>query len=142
MWQRLGEYYYDSRKEGRQKTDGEYVEALQELVGTRSVTRVIVDPSAASFIQALRQPGFPLDKPASRLRSGTRVHADPLRHGKIVICSPCRDAIREFSLYRWDEKPGRDAPVKEHDHAMDDIRYFAVSLAGREEAFVSLSVER
>ena len=142
VWYRIGEYYYDSRKEGRQKTDGEYVEALQELVGTRSVTRVIVDPSAASFIQALRQAGFPVEKADNRVLSGIRVTAELLRQGKIVICSPCRDAIREFSLYRWDEKPGRDAPVKEHDHAMDDIRYFAVSLAGREEAFVSLSVER
>ena len=142
VWYRIGEYYYDSRKEGRQKTDGEYVEALQELVGTRSVTRVIVDPSAASFIQALRQAGFPVEKADNRVLSGIRVTAELLRQGKIVICSPCRDAIREFSLYRWDEKPGRDAPVKEHDHAMDDIRYLAVSLAGREEAFVSLSVER
>ena len=142
VWYRIGEYYYDSRKEGRQKTDGEDVEALQELVGTRSVTRVIVDPSAASFIQALRQAGFPVEKADNRVLSGIRVTAELLRQGKIVICSPCRDAIREFSLYRWDEKPGRDAPVKEHDHAIDDIRYFAVSLAGREEAFVSLSVER
>lgn len=106
------------------------------------MTRVIVDPSAASFIQALRQAGFPVEKADNRVLSGIRVTAELLRQGKIVICSPCRDAIREFSLYRWDEKPGRDAPVKEHDHAMDDIRYFAVSLAGREEAFVSLSVER
>lgn len=36
----------------------------------------------------------------------------------------CKDAIREFSLYRWDEKAGKDAVIKENDHAMDDIRYF------------------
>jgi phage terminase large subunit len=36
----------------------------------------------------------------------------------------CEDTIREFALYRWDDKEGCDAPIKENDHAMDDIRYF------------------
>ena len=29
MWYRVDEYYYDSRTEGRQKTDEEYVDALE-----------------------------------------------------------------------------------------------------------------
>ena len=101
-----------------------------------------MDPSAASFIETLRREGFTVTRAVNDVADGIRVTAELLRQGRIVICTPCRDAIREFSLYRWDDKPGRDAPVKEHDHAMDDIRYFAVSLAGGAETFVSLSVER
>lgn len=141
VWYRIEEYYYDSRKEGRQKTDAEYVRALQELVGNRKVSKVIVDPSAASFIQALRQAGFPVEKADNQVLSGIRVTADCLKRGEIVICTPCRDAIREFSLYRWEES-GKDAPLKENDHAMDDIRYFAVSLHRGETGFASLSVVR
>ena len=39
---------------------------------------------------------------------------------------------REFSLYRWDDKAqGQDQVRKEHDHAMDEIRYFASTIAGK-----------
>jgi hypothetical protein len=38
------------------------------------------------------------------------------------------DAIREFGLYRWDEKKTVDSVVKENDHAMDDIRYFCSTI--------------
>jgi len=48
-----------------------------------------------------------------------------LKSGRIVICRTCGAAAREFGLYRWDEKAtGGDKPIKENDHAMDDVRYF------------------
>ena len=58
--------------------------------------------------------------------------AELLRSGKLVICSGCRDSLREFGLYRWDPGSGRDRVLKEHDHAMDDIRYFAAMVAAGE----------
>lgn len=141
VWYRVEEYYYDSRREGRQKTDGEYVQALETLAAGREVNKVIVDPSAASFIQALRRAGFSVEKADNQVLSGIRKTADALKQGKLVICDSCRDAIREFGLYRWAEG-SRDAPVKEHDHAMDDIRYFAASLNRGGGGFASLSVDR
>ena len=103
--------------------------------------RVIVDPSAASFILALRRAGYPVEKADNQVLTGIRLTADGLKQGSMVICEPCRDAIREFSLYRWADG-GRDVPVKEHDHAMDDIRYFAMSLHRGGGGFASLSVAR
>lgn len=140
-WYRVEEYYFDSRREGRQQTDGEYVRALWDLAAGREISKVIVDPSAASFIQALRREGFFVEKADNAVLSGIRMTADALKRGMLVICEPCRDAIREFGLYRWAEG-GEDAPVKEHDHAMDDIRYFAASLARSVGGFASLSVAR
>lgn len=65
--------------------------------------------------------------------SGIRLTAQLLKSGKIVICHGCADAIREFSLYRWDDRAqGQDQVRKEYDHAMDEIRYFAATVAGRE----------
>jgi hypothetical protein len=131
VWYRLREYYYDSRREGRQKTDTEYVSALRELAGGLNIGAVVVDPSAASFIEALRREGLPVVKADNDVRSGIRITADMLRNGSLVICRGCLDAVREFGLYCWDESvQGRDAPVKRSDHAMDDIRYFAVYAAG------------
>lgn len=45
-----------------------------------------------------------------------------------MINRGCRDSIREFGLYRWDEKSNEDRPIKENDHAMDDIRYFVMTV--------------
>jgi PBSX family phage terminase large subunit len=130
IWYRTDEYYYDSRLEGRQKTDEEYIDDFHKLVNGKELERVIVDPSAASFIQALSRAGYSVEKADNDVLSGIRVTADMLRNGKIVICDCCADCLREMELYCWDEKcGGRDAPKKENDHAMDDMRYFAMSAA-------------
>ena len=144
VWYRVKEFYYDSRAEGRQKTDGEYADDLAELAGGRPIRRVVVDPSAASFIELLRRKGWRVEKADNDVLAGIRTTAELLRRGKLVICEPCVDAIREFSLYRWDEKAVGDRVQKVHDHAMDDIRYFAATVAAGEETgfFGGLWVER
>lgn len=143
VWYRVEEVYYDSRREGRQKTDAEYAEMLEQLVAGRDIQRVIVDPSAASFIETLRRKGWQVMKADNDVADGIRVTADLLRQRRIVLCRPCRDCLREMALYCWDERSGRDAPRKEHDHAMDEMRYFAMDLAGeRSGGFVAISVVR
>ena len=129
VWYRVREFYFDSKKEGCQRTDGEYVRDLRELAGGRRLQRVIVDPSAASFLEALRREGFPVVKAKNDVLSGIRTAAELLRQRRIVICEDCPDILREFGLYRWDQKAGADRVKKEFDHAMDDMRYFAADLA-------------
>ena len=48
------------------------------------------------------------------------------------VTPACKDAIREFSLYRWEEDGQTDRVQKENDHAMDDIRYFCATVMRRE----------
>ena len=131
VWYRVKEFYYDSRREGRQKTDQEYVRDLERLAGGRPIRQVVLDPSAASFMEALRRAGWNVIRAENEVVQGIRITAQLLKEGKIVVCEPCRDAIREFSLYCWDTKAAGDRVRKEHDHAMDDIRYFAVTVAAR-----------
>ena len=143
IWYRVGEFYYDSRREGRQKTDAEYVRDLRELAEGREITRVIVDPSAASFIEALRREGFRVVRADNDVADGIRVTADLLKRRRIVICGACADCLREMETYCWDDKGRRDAPKKEQDHAMDDLRYFAMDLAAEEQnGFAATWVER
>ena len=55
----------------------------------------------------------------------------------------CVDAVREFSLYRWADDGARDVPVKENDHAMDDMRYFVTGVLGTDGGgFAARSVAR
>ena len=143
VWYRTEEYYYDSHKAGRQRTDAEYADDLTRLAAGRDIERVIVDPSAASFIEVLRRRGFRVIRADNAVADGIRTTADMLRSGRLVLCRSCTDCLREMSLYCWDERGGRDAPRKEHDHAMDEMRYFAMDLAGEQKCgFAAVAVER
>lgn len=144
IWYRVKEFYFSSRTEMRQMTDEEYAGALQNLVGERKVEAVIVDPSAASFIELLRRKGWQVRKAENDVLSGIRLTADALKEGKIVICEGCADCIREMDEYVWDLSSGaKDRVKKEHDHAMDDMRYFvATVLTVREAGFAACAVER
>ena len=134
VWYRVAEYYHDSRRAGVQHTDEEYLAALEELAGGRPVRGVVVDPSAASFLECLRRRGRSRAIPAvNQVADGIRRVGGELRAGRLVICAGCRDAIREFGQYRWAQGKEKDQPVKEHDHAMDDIRYFVSTVACRED---------
>jgi len=125
-------------------TDEEYAAALGKLVGDRNVTAVIVDPSAASFIEVLRRKGWRVQKADNDVLSGIRLTSDALKEGRIVICEGCRDCIRELDEYVWDLSSGaKDRVKKEHDHAMDDMRYFVSTVLGRKETgFTVCAVER
>ena len=143
VWYRTEEFYYDSHQTGCQKTDAEYAEDLERLAAGRVIQRVIVDPSAASFIELLRRRGFRVVKADNTVTDGIRVTADCLRSGRLQICRECRDCLREMALYCWDERSGGDAPRKEHDHAMDEMRYFAMDLTHEEKrGFAAVAVER
>ena len=108
------------------------------------VEAVIVDPSAASFIEVLRRKGWRVRKADNDVLTGIRLTSDALKEGRIVICEGCNDCIREMDEYVWDLSSGaRDRVKKEHDHAMDDMRYFVSTVLGRKESgFVVCSVER
>ena len=104
---------------------------------------MIVDPSAASFIEALRREGFRVVRADNDVADGIRVTADLLKRRRIVICDACADCLWEMETYCWDDKGRRDAPKKEQDHAMDDLRYFAMDLAtGEQDGFAATWVER
>lgn len=129
VWYRLEEYYYSSKAAGEQKTDEEYYAALEELAGARPIQAVVCDPSAASFITCVRRHGrFAVLPARNDVLDGIRRVCDALKSGRIRIGCRCRDAIREFGLYRWEEGGAKDAPRKENDHAMDDIRYFVATV--------------
>lgn len=143
-WYRVEEYYHSSRSTHVMKTDEEYYKELERLVSDRKIEAVIVDPSAASFIEAIRRHGrFKVIPAKNNVVSGIRVVSDMLQEGKLLFSSSCRDTIREFSLYSWDEGAKGDCPKKENDHAMDDVRYFVnTAILNPKDDFFVLSANR
>lgn len=145
VWYRLSEYYYASKKEGVSRTDEEHYAALERLAGGREISRVIVDPSAASFIECIRRHGrFRVVKADNDVITGIRNVSTALSENRLRFHESCRDIIREFHLYSWNEKTGTDAPIKENDHAMDDMRYFVADMLKNDgdSGFFALSVSR
>lgn len=122
---RVREYYYGGRDKQVMKTDEEYCDEIEKLSAGLAVRQVIVDPSAASFIAALRKRGYKVKQADNTVSDGIRRVAVYLANGNIKIHRSCADCIREFGMYRWDEKAGEDKVIKEYDHAMDEVRYFA-----------------
>ncbi|MBE6723308.1 MAG: PBSX family phage terminase large subunit [Ruminococcaceae bacterium] len=127
------EYYYDSRKVGSQKTDEEYYAELEKLTDGYYIRKVIVDPSAASFIECIRRHGkFRVWEADNNVLDGIRVTSSFLHAGMLQFHESCKDTIREFGLYRWDDDKNDDTVIKENDHAMDAMRYFCYTVLARE----------
>lgn len=145
VWYRIDEYYYDSRREGVSRTDEEHYSGLERLAGNRKIEYIVADPSAASFIECIRRHGvFDVIPAKNDVISGIRRVSDALRSGKIMFSEKCHDCLREFAQYCWSEKSGGDAPLKENDHAMDDVRYFVSTAlaASGSDGFFAMSVSR
>lgn len=121
---RIKEYYYDGRKNG-QKTDSEYYAELEKLAKDYKIVCIVIDPSAASFITEIRNRAyFNVRKANNDVLEGIRRTATYIQSNRLFIHESCSDFLSEIYLYRWDEKANKDAVIKEHDHAMDDTRYF------------------
>ena len=126
---RTAEYYYSGRENRRQKTDEEYYTALEALAGDHLIEYVVIDPSAASFLETIRRHGrFSVRKANNAVLPGIRTVAALFQAGRLKLCRNCKDAIWELSLYSWDPQSPEDRVLKEHDHAMDDMRYFAMTI--------------
>jgi PBSX family phage terminase large subunit len=128
---RIKEFYWDGRKKQRQLTDDEYCDEVIALAGDHMISRVVVDPSAASFITALKRRGVRVVQAENSVLDGIRRTATYLKNGNIKIHRSCVDAIREFGVYRWDENATEDRVIKDNDHAMDDVRYFCNTIMRR-----------
>ncbi len=127
---RIRESYYDSRRMRKQLTDEEYYAMLERLAEGYDIRSVVVDPTAASFIETIRRHGkFMVHRANNAVLDGIRVTGTLLSNEKLLLMETCEDSIREFGAYSWDTEATEDRVVKEFDHAMDDIRYFCNTIA-------------
>lgn len=128
VWYRIKEYYYSGRDKQRQKTPEQYADDLMDFAGDLPITQVIVDPSAAPLIAAIRQrTPYRVRKANNDVIKGITRVATALSGDKVKICACCQHSRKEFYTYAWDDKAaqrGEDKPIKTNDHCMDDIRYF------------------
>lgn len=151
-WEKKGEvwyatkgYYYSGRETGKQKTDADYGDDIDQFVATdikerdeleeksgipQPKIRVIIDPSAASFIALLKRKPWCRVIPADNaVLDGIRETATAMQKGKIKVSPSLKEWREEASGYVWDESTeAEERPVKENDHYMDATRYFVKTM--------------
>ena len=133
IWYAIREYYYSGRERQVQKTDEQYAQDIDEWcadIETNGKLKVIIDPSAASFIALLRKHGdrykvLPAD---NAVLDGIRETANALDNGYVKIAMRCSNWQMEASGYSWQQDEVEDKPVKENDHLMDATRYFVKTM--------------
>lgn len=129
----FSEYYYDGRARMHQKTDDEYVRDIMAFTSGYQVRAAYFDPSAASFIAALKKAHvFPrLYQADNDVLPGIRFTGMLFSIGRIRIAERCVNTLRELESYSWDEEKslekGEDVVIKENDHTCDALRYFCYS---------------
>ena len=123
VWYAEKEYYYSGRTEQALKTDDEYADIIDEYFGAKynadNKLRVIIDPSAASFITALRRREKYRVIPADNaVVDGIRETASAMSQGFIKISPKLKHWKKEVEGYVWDESCSEDRPVKDNDHCL------------------------
>lgn len=139
VWYATRGYYYSGRDKGVTKTDEQYGRDLDDFVrdimepyaeearysGMMKKLKVIIDPSAASFITLLRKKTWYTVIPADNdVIDGIRETGTAISMNLIKISPSIKAWKEEAEGYVWDNVDGEDRPVKVNDHLMDSTRYF------------------
>ncbi len=120
------EYYYDSVKVGRAKSDAELVKDIKDFIGYKNVSAIYIDPAAASFKIALRQADLPVIDANNDVLLGIKTVGKFIAGKNLVIHKGCRTLREQMQSYAWCPKAannGEDKPIKKADHCCDAIRY-------------------
>ena len=124
------EYYWDSIKERRQKTDVELADDLEQFIKESNCPedpRILVDPSAASFRAELAQRGMMVVEADNDVMDyGIRRVATVLANKLLRFHRRCKHSPIEFQSYAWDTKRaenGTEQVIKQRDHCPDAGRY-------------------
>ncbi len=132
----------------RGKLQKDVVEVAAKWCAERRIDLIAVDAAAAGLVADLVDFGLPAIGCKGRVLDGItlvqallKVQGD--KRPRLTVDPGCVNVINEFESYVW--KPEKDEPVKEHDHAMDALRYLQQALvnnSGSEDIFVVDSTGR
>lgn len=124
------EYYFDSVKHGRSKTDQELARDVKNFVGHIPLTALYVDPAAASLKLELRNLDLPVVDANNDVLFGIKLMSQFIAGKNLLVRQNCINLIEQCQSYAWCPKAadrGEDKPIKHNDHAVDSCRYLIAS---------------
>src|SRR5258708_7679757 len=124
------EYYFDSAKHGRSKTDRELALDVKDFIGYTPIRALYVDPAAASLKLELRNLDLPVIDANNDVLFGIKLMCQYIGGRNMLVHKSCANLIEQIQGYAWDPKAanqGEDKPIKKNDHAVDSCRYLIAS---------------
>lgn len=132
----IKEVHYDGRKQPRTDNEG-YYKLMCDAIGDLPIQKILVDPSAAGFIQTIVKYGkYFVEGANNDVLNGIQEVTKYLNYGLLQVHDSCTETIKEFQQYAWDDKHGGDEVIKENDHHMDLIRYYIYGIARQYNAWM------
>ena len=120
----IRELYYQGGSANRVDNE-EYYKMLTNLIGDYDIQYIIIDPSASSMIETIQKYGkYAVIKADNDVLNGIQDVTKFLNAGVLYFHDSCKNTVREFETYSWDENAITDTVIKEDDHSMDQLRYF------------------
>jgi len=109
---------------------GRTEEQIANYVQSCKFNRVYADPESPSAIEVLHTKGIAtmeVIKNKDSIKNGINAIRQLFRANRIKIHNSCVNLINELETYSYDEKREgqneNENPIKEHDHALDALRY-------------------
>jgi len=114
-WTVAGEWYE------RRCTVQDHSRALGDLVGRFGSGPVYCDPAEPANIEQFRRDGFNAREADNSVTPGIQ-HISSLAD-QLRVARHCQNIRNEFSQYQYKDGGDGDRPLKQHDHALDALRY-------------------
>lgn len=92
-------------------------------------TSYYADPSGRQEREEMGALGVVVQPSDNDVQMGIERVTQRGKTGRLMISPECRNLISEAETYRYKEET--DKPVKEHDHAVDALRYLVMGVDGR-----------
>ena len=114
----------------RNMSSREIINAIEAESDATNPEMIYIDPSAKGYIADLEADGYPVTAANNDVLTGIQRVRTMLTTGFTVDPS-CTNVIDEFGMYAYPDNPRieTDKPTKDHDHAMDAIRYGCAALS-------------
>lgn len=116
-------YWIDDEFYKTQQTTEQIIEAVK----LKKPTKVYPDPAEPDRLEMARKAGLNVREVSKDIEAGIDTVRELLKQGRIHIHPSCINLLQEFETYRYpDRKPDqneKETPIKENDHALDEIRY-------------------
>jgi PBSX family phage terminase large subunit len=126
-----GDRLHKQREVYRPMDADEIYDAVEQEYHDSKAQYLVIDPSSKLLIEPLRRRGMKVRLGKHDIIPGINTVTSVLND--FTIDPSCENTIIEFETYRYPSgsRSTSDTPVKDNDHAMDELRYVCMELYGK-----------
>lgn len=109
------------------KTTAELIEVMKGLMSRWHITQFYPDPAEPDRLLEMERSGLSVREVSKDIEAGIDRVRELFKSNRLKVHAGCTNLLFELESYRYPPKRDgvneKETPVKEHDHALDAIRY-------------------